>query len=150
MTLLAFGCSGHPPQTTSHPLDKWVVFPPASLGPPFEWDQVPDERVFTVVQGRNRQAALQLQDESVLELSKEQFAYYTGVQQPPKGDYKPYLIRGVMVMNVSGHYEVLFKMNAVWVDYSCLGSGSSISRAPIVVFLSRIPECVYVSYGCAA
>jgi hypothetical protein len=66
-----------------------------------------------------------------------------------KGKVRPYLVRG-LVLNEGGRFSVSLNGSTLWILYGCMGrSAVPMRQRPLIVFLEREPETVYVGVSMA-
>jgi len=62
------------------------------------------------------------------------------------GRLKPYLVRGLVLFEGTGGFQVYARDKVLWVLHSPLGRGPiPVKRRPVVVFLDGAPDEVHVS-----
>jgi hypothetical protein len=143
--LVAAGC-GSPDgedHRASAAVDSWVAWPPdrdfAPLG---------EDRFAPVVAEHQREAQAVLAESAAKLVSAEEAARLTGKQLPVGGEYV--LLRGVVLNEANGSFDVGLKGTAVHVFHGSLGRHPiPMRRKAVVAVLPAVPEMVYVSCGMA-
>jgi len=82
--------------------------------------------------------------------AEEAKEWHTRAEKAAKlsGKLKAFLIRGLVLFEGTGAFQVYAKDEVLWVVHSSLGKGPvRMTRRPVVVFLDRRPEEIYVSAG---
>jgi hypothetical protein len=63
------------------------------------------------------------------------------------GRLNPYLVRAVVTNEPTGEFRSFVHGGDLWVDHSSLGRSHGDVQAPVVIYLERAPQQLYVTAG---
>jgi hypothetical protein len=146
--VMLYGCAfDHRAWTTQ---DTWYNAAPPETPPRREWEQLDRERIHEVLESRELQAEVLLQDVSIVEFTAEQAAAFIGKALPDQPDTQPYLTRGVYLNRGTGSFSVYTLENQLLVHHGSLGRRAvSMKRQALVLQLERKPRDVFVTCSMA-
>ncbi len=154
--LIMCGCAVYP-FCTSDPrsftnTDEW--YDPVADGPPTQ--PLPQDSVIRVSPSQLDAAAAMLEEVAIVPLDLATAASLVDRELDPVPGAEPYLVRGVILGEGGGHLSAEAFTNetgerAIVVSYFALGQcAQSMSKQPVVVFLTHEPQRVYVDVSLAA
>lgn len=143
-----YGCaSNHRAWTTQ---DSWYNAAPPETPPRREWEQLDRARIHEVLESKELQAEVLLQDVSVVELSAEQAAEFIGEALPDQPGTQPYLARGVYLNRGTGSFSVYILENQLLVHHASLGRRAvPMKRQALVLQLEQKPQDVFLTCSMA-
>jgi hypothetical protein len=143
--LAVAGCGASGGEDRQEPLtaDSWYAPPPDR-----EFDPLGENRFAPVLAEHQLEAQAALAETAAKRLSAEEAARLTGKRLPADGEYV--LLRGILLNEANGRFDVGVKGRAVYVYHGSLGRPPvPIRRKALVAVLPAVPETVYVSCGMA-
>jgi len=141
VTGLLVGC-----RSSSRQEDAWVRLPPEIGASDQEWSVLDEARIHEVVQERQEEAQVLLEEVALVELTEEQAATYIGRALPDAPGTRPYLVRGLYRFGGNtGRFDVAYLGEQLVVHHGSLGSGNPRARRrALLLQLERKPSEVYV------
>jgi hypothetical protein len=122
--------------------EPWFHFVPDG------WSQTPElDRRFVVPVVDDQEAVKKLEAVPFAELTAADVQRYTGKAAQFAGR-KPFLVRALLYYRETGTFHVYAKDQAILVQHDSFGKDTpDETRSAVVVFLSAVPQSVYVDCG---
>jgi hypothetical protein len=115
-----------------------------------EWDRLPRDRIYEVIEGKIAEAESLLEDVSSVALTDQEASDFIGGPLPAVAGTSPHLVRALFLIRATGSFSVAFLEGQVSVHHGSLGgSPARMNRQPLVLQLDQPPETVYVSVSMA-
>jgi hypothetical protein len=125
-------------------VDAWYSPPPGSLN----FAPLAKDRYAPVTEACQSEAQALLVKVPLKQTSTDEAARFAGKKLPSEGVHV--LLRGVVLIEGTGGFDVGVSDKAVHVHHGCLGRHAvPMKRKALVAVLPRVPEVVYVSCGMA-
>ena len=141
--LLFVACKTHSAWTTDD--SRFTGLPPG-VDPYATWEQVPDDAVAPVNRDAAATAESMLLRSPAVSISTQEATHLATFSESALARGKPYLLRGVVLNEATGHFYVYMNDSAVLVSHGSLGKTPfAMTRRPIVAILPRPPEQVFLA-----
>lgn len=149
-TLLAFvtcGCGGTPSSTSQFTTsgDPWYTGLPSEGSLYWTWSELDRARVHEVIESRQTDAEVLLQDVSILEISDQQATEFIDTALPDVPGTKRYLARGLYLNRGTGRFTIYIAEDQLVVHHGSLEATSRpMKRQALVLQLEQKPAEVFV------
>jgi hypothetical protein len=139
--LVVIGCGDH---RSFSSVDSWWKPPPGS----FDFTPLDSDRFAAVKDALQPEAQAALLEAPAKRVSAEEAARLTGKQFAAGGEY--ILLRGVVLNEGTGHFNVGVSGRWVHIEHRCLGHHAvPMARKALIAVLPALPDAVYVSCSMA-